>query len=255
MKEEVKPLSANNFALNSTRWTVVLAAAQTDADGQAALSEFCKIYWTSLFAFAKSRGFSPEDAQDLTQGFFLHLLDDRTLSRVDPIKGKFRTFLLVSFRHYIANETARKLTLKRGRGYDFAYLDCVTGDSELRLELADNLTPETIYDAHCGMALLRQSMRRLRNEFVAEGKISTFEALEVFVRIGDSRPLPTYEELAKSIGVSIPNVKTVIHRLRKRFSAILREEVARTVSDPSEVDDEIRALCEALVAAGERVQL
>jgi RNA polymerase sigma factor (sigma-70 family) len=239
---------------HTTRWSVVIVAAQSQTQsGEAAFAELCKLYWYPLYFFARRRGGSPHDSQDLTQGFFLHLLKNRALTHVDQLKGKFRSFLLASFQNYLSTEAHRACSVKRGGNCEFVILDPETAESCYQLEPANDLTAQKIFDARWAMTLLNQVMTQLGEEYAAQGKASTFEALEIFLRIGDSRGSPSYEEVAKTLGIGVAAVKTLIHRLRKRCSAILREEVARTVSDPAEIDGEIHDLCDALIAAEGRL--
>ena len=254
MQPEFDPTGASGAQFHTTRWTLVMVSAQSQvADGKAALGELCRIYWYPLYSFVRRRGYSPHDAQDLTQGFFLHLLEHRALTQVDRLKGKFRSFLLASVQNYLSNEAQRARSLKRGKEYEFVSLDWENAENRYRLEPADYLTAEKIYDARWAMTLLSHVMLTLERAYVAEGRGSTFQALEIFLRFGDSRPSPSYEELSEKLGVSVGGVKTLVHRLRKRYSALLREEVARTVSDPEEIDNEIHALCDALIAAEGRM--
>ena len=239
---------------HTTLWTLVMVSAQSQAEGgKAALAELCRIYWYPLYSFARRRGYSPHDAQDLTQGFFLHLLEHKALTQVDRLKGKFRSFLLASFQNYLSNEAQRAHSLKRGSNYEFVSLDWESAECRYRLEPVDYLTAENIFDARWAMTVLSQAMTQLECAYAAEGKTSIFEALNIFLRIGDSRPLPSYEDLSKTLGIGAAGVKTLVHRLRKRYTVLLREEVARTVSDAAEIDGEIHALCDALIAAEGRM--
>jgi RNA polymerase sigma factor (sigma-70 family) len=254
MKREFDSIGAARAQFHTTLWTLVMISAQSQAEGgKAALAELCRIYWYPLYSFARRRGCSPDDAQDLTQGFFLHLLEHKALTQVDRLKGKFRSFLVASFQNYLSNEAQRARSIKRGRNYEFVSLDWENAENRYRLEPADYLTAEKIFDARWAMTVLNQAMTQLEGAYAAEGKTSTFEALNIFLRIGDSRPLPSYEELSKTLEISTAGVKTLVHRLRKRYTFLLREEVARTVSDPTEIDSEIHALCDALIAAEGRI--
>jgi RNA polymerase sigma factor (sigma-70 family) len=231
-----------------------MQAAQSQVQGgPAALAELCRLYWYPLYVFARRRGHSPDDAQDLTQGFFLHLLEHRALTSVDRIKGKFRSFLLASFQNYLSAEAYRARCLKRGGRHEFVSLDLEDAESRYRLEPADYLTAEKIFDARWALTLLDRAMTLLREEYAAQGKTSVFESMRVFLGNAAGEGSPSYEEVAKALGVSLGGVKTLIHRLRKRYSSLLREEIARTVSDPAEIEDEIHALCEAVVAFGGRL--
>jgi DNA-directed RNA polymerase specialized sigma24 family protein len=155
MKPEFDPSGALEAQFHTTRWTLVMVSAQSQAaGGEAALGELCRIYWYPLYSFARRRGYTPHDAQDLTQGFFLHLLQHRALTQVDRLKGKFRSFLLASFQNYLSNEAQRARSLKRGKEYDFVSLDWNNAENRYRLEPADYLTAEKIFDARWAMTLL-----------------------------------------------------------------------------------------------------
>ena len=229
------------------------AAQNQTLGGPSALAQLCGNYWYPLDTFARRRGHSPHDAQDLTQGVFLHLLEHQALTGVDRLKGKFRSFLLASFRNHILDVVDRAYRLKRGGDKEFVHLDGEAAEERYRLEVAELLTAEKMFDARWAMTLLTKALHRLRQQYATEGKTSTFEALKVFLDAINSGSLPSYEEVANRLGVSTGGVKTLIHRLRKRYTALLREEVGRTVSDPEEIDEEIHALCEALIASEGRL--
>jgi RNA polymerase sigma-70 factor (ECF subfamily) len=173
---------------------------------------------------------------------------------VDRLKGKFRSFLLASFQNYLSVEARRAHALKRGGQCQFVSLDLESAENRYRLEPADYLTPEKIFEARWALTLLEHAMDLLRQEYATRGKESVFAALKVFVGIGESRPQDSYEEAAKTLGVGVGTVKTLIHRLRKQYLAAVREQVARTVSDPAEIEGEIGALCEALISAEGRLR-
>ena len=225
------------------------SARDQSQTGRAALAALCQIYWYPLYAFARRRGHSPHDSQDLTQGFFLHILEHRALSGVDRLKGKFRSFLLACFQNYLSVETHRAQRLKRGGQYQFVSLDLESAENRYRYEPADYLTAEKIFEARWALALLDHAMTVLREEYVGRGKELVFNTLKGYVGIGENTSEASYEESAKALGVGVGTVKTFIHRLRNRYLAVVREEVARTVSDPAEIESEIRALCDALIAA------
>lgn len=235
---------------HTTRWSVIIVAAQGDTGaGQQALAKLCQLYWYPLYVFARRRGYSPHDAQDLTQGFFLHLLENRTFARADQRRGKFRSFLLACFQNYLSVQAQRARSLKRGGAHEFVFLDSETAESRYELEPADQLTAQKIFDARWALTLLGEAMTRLRQQYEAQGKLSIFESLKAFVDPAKNREPLSYEQAANALGVSLGAAKTLIHRLRKQYSFLVREEIARTVSDPREVDEEIHALCEALIAA------
>ena len=229
-------------------------SAQSQAPGsKAALAELCRLYWYPLYAYVRRRGHTPEETQDLTQGFFLHLLEHKTLGRADPLKGKFRSFLLGSLQNYLSSEAERARCLKRGGGVEFISLNLQDAEDLYRLEPADHLTAETIFDARWATTLLDEAMTRLGSEYAEQGQAATLQALKPFLDPTNVQVLPSYEQLANQLQVTLGAVKTLIHRLRKQYTTLLREEVARTVCDPVEVDEEIHALCEALIASEGRL--
>jgi len=243
---------ARAASFDTTHWTIIMTAAQSQVEGgPAALAELCRLYWYPLYVFARRYGHSPDDAQDLTQGFFLDLLEHRALARADRLKGKFRSFLLASFKNYLCRENRRAHVLKRGGGCEFISLDLERAESRYQLEPVDALTAEKIFDARWAMTLLDRAMTLLGEEYAAEDKTSAFEMLKAFLDL--SKAPPPYEQAADALQISVGSVKTLIHRMRKRFASILRAEVRRTVSDPAEVDGEVHALCDALIAAEGRL--
>ncbi len=250
MKLEQIAMMDQTAEFHTTRWSVIIAAAQNDTGaGKAALAKLCQVYWYPLYAFARRHGYSPHDAQDLTQGFFLHLLENRAYTRVDQLKGKFRSFLLACFQNYISVEAQRARSLKRGGNCEFVFLDMGNAESRYQLEPADQLTAQKIFDARWAVTLLGEGLSRLRDQYKVQGRLSIFEALKAYLDPAKCQELLSYEEAAKTLGVSLGAVKTLIHRLRKQYSSLVREEIGRTVSDPADVDEEIHALCEALITA------
>jgi RNA polymerase sigma factor (sigma-70 family) len=238
--------------LPTTQWTIVMRAVQGQAQGgHSALAELCRLYWYPLYVFARLSGHSPESAQDLMQGFFLHLLEHR--ASAGRLKGKFRSFLLSSLRSYLSDELDRLRDHKRGGNEEFVHLDAEGAEERYRLEPIEFLTAEKVFDARWAMTVLGEAMKQLRQEYTNEGKASTFETLKVFLDPINSIAPPSYDDVANRLQVTAGGVKTLIHRLRKRYTALLREEVGRTVSDPAEIDEEIHALCEALIASEGRL--
>jgi RNA polymerase sigma-70 factor (ECF subfamily) len=233
---------------------VVLLSAQSNAPGsRAALAALCTVYWYPLYTFVRRRGYNPEDAQDLTQGFFLHLLGHKALAQVDPLKGKFRSFLLASLQNYLSKETDRARCLKRGGKAELVPLDAGNAEDRYRLEPTDSLTAEKIFDARWALTLLDEAMSLLSAEYGGQEEMATLEALKPFLNFRDSEALPSYEQVANELEVSVGAVRTLVHRLRKRYTTHLRAEVARTVSDPAEIDEELHALCDALIASEGRL--
>ena len=232
----------------------MLLSVQSQAPGsQAARAELCRIYWYPIYSFIRRRGHSPEDAQDLTQGFFLHLLDHKALSQVSPVKGKFRSFLLASLQNYLFDEADRTRCLKRGGNIEFIPLDMRFAEDRYRLAPLDFLTADKVFDARWAMILMDEAMDRLRKEYGGQGKTSLFETLKPFIDPINSKAALSYEQVADTLRVPVGSVKKLIFRLRKRYASLLREEVARTVSDSGEVDEEIHSLCEALIVTEGRL--
>jgi RNA polymerase sigma factor (sigma-70 family) len=254
VKRDYGPPMEGAASFHTTRWTIVMRAAQSQAQGGPfALAELCRLYWYPLYIFARRRGHSPEDAQDLTQGFFLHLLGNQALTSVDRLKGKFRSFLLASFQNHLSGAVDRARRLKRGGDKEFVQLDAEDAEERYQGQPVESLTAEKIFDARWAMTVLGEALKKLRQEYATAGKTSTFEALKVFLDPNNSVTTPSYDEVTNRLGLNIGGVKTLIHRLRKRYTALLREEVGRTVSDPAEIDQEIHALCDALVASEGRL--
>jgi RNA polymerase sigma factor (sigma-70 family) len=239
---------------HTTCWSAVLLSAQSQAPGsQAALAELCRTYWYPMYSFIRRRGFSPEDAQDLTQGFFLHLLDHKALSQVSPFKGKFRSFLLASLQNYLSDEADRARCLKRGGKVEFVSLDIGFAEDHYRLAPLDFLTADKVFDARWAVTLMDEAMARLRQEYARQGKTAIFETLKSFIDPINNKAALSYEQVGDMLQVRVQLVKKLIYRLRKRYASVLREEVARTVSRPAEIDEEIHALCQALIATEGRL--
>lgn len=232
----------------------MLLSAQSQAPGsQEALAELCRIYWYPIYAFVRHHRYNPQDAQDLTQGFFLHLLGHKALSQVSPLKGKFRSFLIASLQNYLSDQADSAHRVKRGGNLEFVPLNTESAEDRYPLNALDLLTAEKIFDARWAMTLLDEAMCRLRQECAIQGKTYIFETLKPFLDPINSKAALSYEQVAAALLVSVGSVKTLIHRLRKQYAALLREEVSRTVSEPGEVDEEIHSLCEALIAAEGRL--
>jgi len=202
-----------------------------------------------MYAFIRHRGYSSQDAEDLVQGFFVHLIERKTLSRVDRSKGKFRSFLLASLQYYLLKEEERKSSQRRGGKAEFVHLDTEIAEERYRLEPVEDMSPEKIFDARWAIVLLSEAMKRLGQHYAALGKTAIFETLKAFLDPINTKVLPSYEEAAAELQVSVGALKTLIHRLRKQYTDFVREEVSRTVSESSDLDAEIHQLCQALIAA------
>jgi RNA polymerase sigma-70 factor (ECF subfamily) len=223
----------------TTHWSVVLAAGQSaDSHSSAALEQLCRIYWYPLYAYVRRRGHSLEDAQDLTQEFLARLLAKHGLDNVHPNKGRFRSFLLASLNHFLANDWDKAQALKRGGGTMAISLD--DAETRYRLEPREEMSPERIFERQWALALLAQVAARLRESYQAADNGPLFEALQIYLT--GEKGLPPYRETAGQLGLSLEAVKKAVERLRRRYGELLREEIAHTVSDPAEVDEEIRHL-------------
>jgi DNA-directed RNA polymerase specialized sigma24 family protein len=235
---------------------MVLEAVQSHAPcAPQALAELCGRYWRPLYVFVRRRGHSPEDAKDLVQGFFEHLIRNRGLATVGRSKGRFRSFWLASFQNFIAAEMRLARAEKRGGRAELIRLDWRDAEERLVFEPEDRLTPETLYDAQWALLLLRRATEQLQQEQAAMGKSEIFRTLKGFLGgDGGGRAQVTYEDAGRNLGIGVAAVTTHIHRLRTRHRQLVREEVERTVMDPADVETELDGLCEALVQAEGQVR-
>ena len=225
---------------NTTQWTQVLNAGHNDSIGaREALEELCCTYWYPLYAFARRRGQSPQDAEDSTQGFFARLLKLESLAEVRREKGKFRSFLLASFNHYLADEWDRAQARKRGRD-QLIPLDFASAEVRYIREPTDSLTPEKSFECKWAMTLLETVVQGIKREYDGAGKGALFMALR-FSIVDEESKVP-YAELSKRLNLREPALRVAVHRLRQRYRELLRAEIARTVATEAEVDEEIRHL-------------
>jgi len=230
-----------NDRFAATRWTLVLAASrQGTEDAAGALGELCQCYWQPLYAYVRWQGFDAHEAQDMTQEFFARLLAKNTLAEADRGKGKFRSFLLAALKHFLSNERDRARTIKRGGRQTFVPLDAMSTETRYRVEPADNLSPDKAFERQWALTVLDQVLARLRVEFAAAGKEALFEALKPFLT-GDGKA-DSQAEVGARCGMSEGAVKVTIHRMRRRYRELLREEIAQTVASAEEIDEEIRHL-------------
>lgn len=229
----------------TTHWSVVLAAGRGDSTrARAALERLCRNYWYPLYAFARRLGNGPHDAEDLVQGFFAVCLEKNYLGAADQAKGRFRSFLLLALKRFLANEWDKQRALKRGGAQVTVSLDSLTAEQRYALEPADQLSADKLYDRRWALTLLDQVVTRLRDEQLAGGKLDQFEQLkECITAAGRGTP---YAEMAARLGTSEGAVKVAVHRLRQRYRELLAEEIANTVASPEEIEEERRHLLAAL---------
>lgn len=223
----------------TTSWTLVLRAAGPEAR-RSALEDLCAIYWAPVYAFVRRHVGDEEQAKDLTQAFFTRLLEKHDLQPSRPEHGRFRYFLLASVKHFLSNEADRARAQKRGGGHPPLALKFADAGGRLSREPVDALTPEKIFEKHWAMLMLDRALHTLRQEFAAAGKTRRFESLKACLT--GNGPEEHYRELGAGLGMSEAAVKSAVHRMRHRFGETLRAEVAQTVADPAEVEDELRYL-------------
>jgi RNA polymerase sigma factor (sigma-70 family) len=227
----------------TTRWTLVVAAGDPHRkEAQSALVSLCENYWYPLYAYLRRRGYPAHQAQDLTQEFFIRVLEGRYLDRADPEKGRFRSFILTSLKFFVADEEDRDRAQKRGGG-TVEPLEFSSGEQRYQREPAHDETPERIFERRWALTMLDRVVEKLREEFVQHGRPEHFEQLKVFLLGQSDAP---YAVLAHEMNTSEGALKVAIHRLRKRYRELFRQEIADTVADPAEVESELRFLAAVL---------
>jgi DNA-directed RNA polymerase specialized sigma24 family protein len=234
-----EPSRADTFA--TTHWTVVLAAGQgSTPQSDHALEELCRTYWYPLYAYVRRRGYTHEDAEDLTQGFFARFLERNYLEGLTSEKGRFRAFLLASLKHFLANEWDRAHRQKRAGATPNLSLDWQSADSRYQINVPDDLTPDKIYDREWALALLERVITRLRDECAANEQSQLFDQLKPFLTV-DKAAVP-YAQAAAGLNLAEGAVRVAVHRLRKRYRGLLRDEITQTLADPAQVEEEMRTL-------------
>jgi RNA polymerase sigma factor (sigma-70 family) len=216
----------------------VLATQERSPAAEAALEKLCRTYWWPLYGFVRRHGNSPEEAQDLTQGFFEMLLERRDFESVRREKGRLRSYLLVSLKNYLAKAHRREMALKRGEGQSLVPLDALLARERADLEPADTLSADKIYERRWALTLLEQVLARLEEEYRAAGNASLFEQLKEL--LADEPGRPSQADIAHGLGMTENAVKQAFHRLRQRYRELLQEEIAHTVAAPGDVEDELR---------------
>lgn len=239
----IAPRLPQSFA--TTKWSLIRAAGQrSKAEAAAALNSLCSKYWFPLYAFVRRQGYREAEAQDLTQAFFVSLLERQDLQSVDPAKGRFRSFLLASMKHFLVNDWHRQRAQKRGGARASLSLDFTSAENRLELASADHATPQMLFERQWALTLLDRVREILRSEFTQAGSAEHFDELEAYLTMSPGRL--TYSEAASRLGMSEAAMKMAVHRLRRRFRDCLRREIAQTVCSSEEIDDEICTLRSAL---------
>jgi len=229
----------------TTHWSLVLRAGKPDAvESAAALEKLCRAYWYPLYAFVRREGHGPDEAQDLTQEFFSRLLAKNYLEMATPARGRFRSFLLASLKHMMANERRAASRQKRGGDASVFSLDAHEAEERYQVEPADPLTPDRIYERRWAEAILARVLDRLETEFT--GHAMRFDQLKVFLI--EAKGANSFTEVAGRLGVTEAALKAVVHRMRRRYAQLFRDEIAQTVADPADVEDEIRQLLASLAS-------
>jgi RNA polymerase sigma factor (sigma-70 family) len=231
----------------ATHWSVVLAARGGDeTDSMRALEALCRAYWYPLYAYLRRQGHSPHDAEDLTQGFFARLLEKRYLDAADQEKGRFRSFLLMALKRFLAKEWERNRAQKRGGGKATLSLDTEIAERRYQGEGAERLAPDRIYERRWALTLLDQALAAVRQDYQALGREAEFDHLKGCLT-AERGEIP-YAEVAARLGMTEGTARAAVHRMRSRFRALFRAEIARTVAKPEEVEDEVRYLRRALTS-------
>jgi DNA-directed RNA polymerase specialized sigma24 family protein len=230
-------------AFATTHWSLVLAAQGQSAAAEAALEELCRIYWRPLYAFACRQGYDPEEARDLTQGFFQLLLTRRDFDAARREKGRLRSYLLVSFKHFLGGERRRDMTIKRGHGQWLIPLEELHATDRAGLAaggLIDSLSADRLYQRRWASTLIEHVLRRLKKEYRATGNAFLFDSLKLL--LPDEPDAPSRAEIAARLGMTDNALRQAFHRFRHRYQMLLREEIGHTVADPDEIEDELRQL-------------
>lgn len=231
-----------NPGFATTQWSVVLAAREgSETEARQALESLSNAYWYPLYAYLRGRGHDPDEARDLTQAFFTELLEKDMLQGIDRSKGRFRSFLLASLKNFLSHERDRAQALKRGGGTRTVSMDAAAAEGRFQREPVENLTPEQIFERRWGLTLMERAMGRLETETASTAeKPDQFDRLKPYLT--GVEPHVPYSQVADDLGMTEGAVKTAVHRMRQSYGRILREEIAETLANPAELDDELRHL-------------
>jgi RNA polymerase sigma factor (sigma-70 family) len=235
------PSSQNEaVAFTTTHWSVVLEAQGDSPAAQEALEKLCRTYWRPIFAFVRRQGVSPEEAEDLTQGFFALLLERRDLSAVRKEKGRLRSYLLASLKHFLTDKWRRAKATKRGKGQWLIPLEELRDSHRIDVDRSDRLSPDQIYERRWALTVLEQVLARLREEYRSAGNVRFFDQMKKMLM--DEPGRPSQAEIGGEFEMTENAVKQAYHRFRQRYQLLLREEIANTVAMPSDIEDELRHL-------------
>jgi RNA polymerase sigma factor (sigma-70 family) len=224
----------------TTHWSIVVEAQGESSAAQEALEKLCHIYWRPIYSFVQRQGMAPEEAEDVTQAFFVDLLEHKSLTAVRKEKGRFRSYLLGALKYFLADERRRAMAIKRGKGQRLIPLEELSADERLDMEPADPITAEQIYERRWASTVLERVLDLLKNEYVAAGNPALFESLKQL--LPDEPGSPSQADIAGQLGMTANAVRQAFHRFRQRYQLLLREEIAHTVATPGDIEDELRHL-------------
>ena len=227
-------------AFTTTHWSVVLTAQGESPAAQQALEKLCRTYWRPIYSFLQRQGIRPEEAEDLTQGFFVQLLERKSLSAVRKEKGRLRSYLLGALKYFLADEQRRAMAIKRGKGQRLIPLEELRSENRVEMEPADPVTAEMIYERRWALTVLEQVLDRLKNEYHAAGNAALFDSLKQL--LPDEPGSPSQAEIATQLGMTENALRQAFYRFRQRYQLLLREEIAHTVATPGDIEDELRHL-------------
>jgi RNA polymerase sigma factor (sigma-70 family) len=231
-------------AFTTTHWSVVLEAQGQSPAAREALEKLCRTYWRPVYSFIRRECTGPEEAEDLTQSFFALLLERRNFDDVRKEKGRLRSYLLTSVKHFLVSEHRRAVTVKRGKGQQPVPLEQLTEAQRAGIEPADHLSPDRMYERRWALTLMEQVLRRLKDEYSSAGNAALFDSLKQL--LADEPGAPSRAEIAAQLGMTENAVRQALHRFRQRYQVLLREEIANTVAIASDIEDELRHLISVL---------
>jgi len=230
----------SQVAFTTTHWSVVLEAQGESPAAQEALEKLCRMYWRPIYSFVRRQGVAPEEAEDLTQGFFAQLLERGSLGAVRKEKGRLRSYLLGALKYFLADEQRRSMAIKRGKGQRLIPLEEIRADERIEMEPADPVTAEMIYERRWALTVLEQVLDRLKNEYRTAGNAALFDSLKQL--LPDEPGSPSQAEIAAHLGMTENALRQAFYRFRQRYQSLLREEIAHTVATPGDIEDELRHL-------------
>jgi RNA polymerase sigma factor (sigma-70 family) len=233
-------------AFTTTHWSVVLEAQGESPAAQEALEKLCRTYWRPIYAFLRRQGLRPEEAEDITQGFFAQLLERRKFSALRKEKGRLRSYLLGALKYFVADEQRRAMAIKRGKGQRLIPLEELRADEQIDMEHSDPMTAEMIYERRWALTVLERVLSRLKDEYVTASNAALFDSFKEL--LPDEPGSPSQAEIATQLGMTENAIRQAFYRFRQRYQSLLREEIASTVATPGDIEDELRHLIAVIEA-------